>query len=194
MSEEVEKNVTELSPRVNVTEWMPCVVSNGMWEITDSVNKGDRIYRIFNDKIDIKARMIVKSLGYYVISVHLIDQGIDILNIELDDALRVCKTSAETDPGTFVMKRELHFNEELKPGCLYRIVDSSLTFQYLMYIRHLNAECIDADIMKPILVPEETISKYSVIEAKHELVSRIDLKDMMFNQIALGKGCNFKIE
>lgn len=184
MSEEVKKNVTE---------WLPCVISDGTWKITDSVNKGNRIYRIFNDKIDIKARMIVKSLGYYVISVHLMDQGIDILNIELDDALRVCKTSAETDLGTLVMHPTLEFNQELKAGCLYRVVDSSLIFQYMMYIRHFNTECIDADIMKPIIIPEAE-DKYSAIDVKHELVSRIDLKDMMFNQIALGKGCNFKIE
>jgi len=187
MSEEVKKNVTE---------WSPCVVSDGTWSISDSVKKGDRIYRIFNKKFDVKANMIIKTLGYYVISVHLVDQGIDILNIEIDANLRVCHTSAEINHGTLVMDPTLEFNQELKPGCLYRIVDSSLNFQYMMYIRHLNEKCIDADIMKPMLIPEaeDAISKYSVIEAKHELLSVLDLRDMMFNKIAFDKGCNFKLE
>lgn len=178
----------------NMTEWLPCVISEDKWTINEHIKKDDRIYRIFNDKFDIKADMTVSQLGYYTIGLHLIDPGATLLNVDIDEKLRVCFTSAETDPGTLVMKRELHFNKELKPGCLYRVVDSSLTFQYLMYIRCFLEEHIDVDIMKPILIPGETISKYSVIEAEHDLVSCIDLKDMMFNQIALGKGCNFKIE
>jgi hypothetical protein len=193
---EEEKNVTELSPHVNVTEWLPCVVSDGAWKINDSIKKGDQIYRIFNKKFDIKAIMTIKSLGYYMICLHMTDPGVDISNIEIDESLRVCQTSSENDPGTLVMKPNLTFNEELKPGCLYRVVDSSLNFKYLMYIRRFTGGYVDLDVMKPIIVPDEmcrgTINP--VIETKHEQLSLIDLKDMMFEQIPLGKDCNFKFE
>lgn len=181
----------------NMTEWLPCVVSDNTWSINEGVNKGDHIYRIFNDKFDIKANMTINYIGYiYKIGLHIIDTNVDISNIEIDESLRVCLTSSENDPGTLVAKRDLNFNEELKPGCLYRIVDSSLKLRYLMYIRCFFEGYIDADIMKPMIIPEETIScevKYSVIETKHEQLSIIDLKDMMFNQIPLGEGCNLKL-
>jgi hypothetical protein len=193
---EEEKNVTELSPHVSVTEWLPCVVSDGTWQVNNFVNKGDYIYRIFNKKFDIKAIMTIKSFGWNKISLHLTDTDVNIDNIEVDESLRVCQTSSENDPGILVVKQKFEFNKELKPGCLYRVIDSSLTFKYLMYIRRFTGGYVDLDVMKPIIVPDEMCrgAKYSVIETKHEQLSLIDLKDMMFEQIPLGKGCNFKFE
>lgn len=194
---EEEKSVTELSPRVNWTEWLPCVVSDGTWRINKFINKGDHIYRIFNEKFDVKANMTIKSIGYGMISVHLIDADVDIDNIEIGESLRVCDTSSENDPGRLVHYQRLEFNKELKPGCLYRVIDSELNFQYMMYIRCFIDGHVDADIMRPMIIPEGEIRdgvKYSVIEVKHEPLSIIDLKDMMFTQIHLGEGCNFKLE
>ena len=169
-------------------EWLPCVVSDGTWSINNFVNKGDHIYRIFNNKFDVKANMTIKSLGYYMICVHLIDQGIDISNIEIDESLRVCRTSSENDSGTSVIKQKFDFNKEFKPGCLYRVVDSALNFKYLMYIRCFCEEYIDADIMKFVIHGE----KYSKIKTEHRQLSLIDLKEMLFKQISLGEGCNLK--
>lgn len=175
-----------------MTEWLPCVVSDDNWRVNGHVNEGDHIYRIFNDKIDIKGIMTIKSLGWSKISLHLTDIDADILDIKVDEKLRVCQTSSENDPGTLVVKREMHFNEALKSSCLYRVIDSELNFQYLMYIRNFTGGHIDADIMKLMLHPEMTV--YSMINAEHALLSVIDLRDMMFTQIPLGEGCNFKFK
>lgn len=180
-----------------MTNWLPCVVSDGTWSINEHINNGDHIYRIFNDKFDIKANMIIKSIGCHMICVSLIDQGIDIPNIVFDESLRVCQTSSENDPGTLLMKQTLSFNKELKPGCLYRVIDSELNFKYLMYIRCFIDGHVDADIMRPMIIPEGEMCcgvKYSAIEAKHEPLSIVDLRNMMFTQIPLGEGCNFKLE
>jgi hypothetical protein len=174
----------------NMTEWLPCVVSDGTWSVNEDVHKGDHIYRIFNDKFDVKANMTINYLGYYMIGLHLIDENADISNIEIDESMRVCLTSSENDPGTLVMKQKLNFNTELTPGCMYRVVDSALNFKYLMYIRCFTGGYIDVDIMKPVI--HET--KCSEIKTKHEQLSVIDLKDKMFSQIPLGKGCKFKFE
>ncbi len=174
-----------------MTEWLPCVVSNGTWTMNDSINKGDHIYRIFNKMFDIRANMRIKSIGCHMICVSLIDQGIDIPNIVFDESLRVCHTSAETDSGILVVEQTLSFNEELKPGCLYRVIDSELNFKYLMYIRCFTEGCIDVDIMK--LVFNEG-AKCTRIKTENYLFSSLDLKDMMFKQISLGEGCNFKLD
>jgi hypothetical protein len=103
--------------------------------------------------------------------------------------MRVCLTSSENDPGTLVMKQKLNFNTELTPGCLYRVVDSALNFKYLMYIRRFNGSgYIDVDIMKFAIHGVY----YSKINTEPEQLSVIDLKDKMFSQIPLGKGCKFK--
>lgn len=173
-----------------MTEWLPCVVSDDNWRVNGHVNEGDHIYRIFNDKFDVKAIMTIKSLGWSKISLHLTDIDADILDIKVDEKLRVCQTSSENDPGTLVVKRDYTFNEELKPGCLYRVIDSELNFQYLMYIRRFNgAGYIDADIMKVAIH-----GLYSKINTEPEQLSLIDLKDMLFTQIPLGEGCNFKFK
>jgi hypothetical protein len=185
---EEEKNVAE--EEKNVTEWLPCVVSDGTWKVNSFVNTGDHIYRIFNDKIDIKANMTINYLGYGMISLHLIDANVDISTIEVDEKLRVCQTSSENDPGTLVMKRKLDFNKALRAGCLYRIIDSSLNFRYLMYIRCFNEGYIDADIMKLVIYGED----YSKIKTEHKQLSIIDLKDKMFNQMYFTDGCHLKIK
>lgn len=173
-----------------VTESFPCVVSSdNTWSINECINKGDHIYRIFNDKFDIKADMTIKSLGWIKINLHLMDLDVDISNIEVDEKLRVCQTSSENDPGTLVMKRKFNFNKALRPGCLYRIINSSLNFQYLMYIRGFNEGHIDADIMKLAFDGE---AECSTIKTEHELLSIIDLKDLMFNQIYFTEGCHLK--
>lgn len=97
-----------------MTEWLPCVVSDDNWRVNEHIKRGDHICRIFNDKIDIKAIMTIKSLGWSKISLHLTDIDADILDIKVDEKLRVCQTSSENDPGTLVVKREMHFNEALK--------------------------------------------------------------------------------
>lgn len=165
----------------NMTEWLPCVVSDGTWREDECVVKGTHIYRIFNDRFDIKGNMIINYLGYYMIGLHLIDADADISNIEIDKSMRVCLTSSENDPGTLVMKQNLDFNKELTPGCLYRVVDSALNFEYLMYIRCFTGEYIDADIMKPVI--HEV--KCSQIKTEHAQLSLIDLKGMMFSKMSL---------
>jgi hypothetical protein len=174
----------------NMTTWLPCVVSDGTWSVNECVHKGDHIYRIFNDKIDIKANMIINYLGCYMIGLHLIDENTDISNIEIDDSMRVCLTSSENDPGTLVMKQKLNFNTELTPGCLYRVVDSALNFKYLMYIRRFNGSgYIDVDIMKFAIHGVY----YSKINTEPEQLSVIDLKGLMFSKMPLGEGCNLKL-
>ena len=178
----------------NITAWLPCVVSDGTWSINEDVHKGDHIYRIFNDKIDIKANMTINHLGYYMIGIHIMDAHASIFEFEIDDSMRVCLTSSENDPGTLVMKQKLKFNTELTPGCLYRVVDSTLNFKYLMYIRCLTGGYVDVDIMKPV-IHDEIVNgeKYSEIKTEHEQLSVIDLKGLMFSQMPLGKGCKLKL-
>ena len=182
-----EKNMIE--EEKNTTGSFPCVVSSDdAWSINEDINKGDHIYRIFNDKFDIKADMTIKSIGWSKINLHLMDLDVDISNIEVDEKLRVCQTSSENDPGILVMKRKFNFNKNLRSGCLYRIIDSSLNFKYLMYIRRFNEGHIDADIMKPTIHGDEC----SKIKTEHEQLSIIDLKDMLFNQIYFTEGCHLK--
>lgn len=178
-----------MSEEKNTTELLPCVISDCTWMVNELINKGDHIYRIFNDKIDIKANMIIKSLGWSKISLHLMDLDVDISNIEIDEKLRVCLTSSENDPGTLVIKQNLSFNKALRSGCLYRIIDSSLNFKYLMHIRCFNEGHIDADIMRLTIHGEN----YSKIKTEHEQLSLIDLKDMIFNQIYFTEGCHLKL-
>ena len=173
----------------NVTTWLPCVISDGTWSVNEDIHKGDHIYRIFNDKIDIKANMTINHLGYYMIGIHIMDAHASIFEFEIDDSMRVCLTSSENDPGMLVMKQKLNFNTELTPGCLYRVVDSALNFKYLMYIRRFNgAGYIDADIMKVAIH-----GVYSKINTEPEQLSVIDLKGLMFSQIPLSEGCNLKL-
>lgn len=173
----------------NMTEWLPCVVSDNIWSVNDCIFKGAHIYRIFNDKFDVKANMTINYLGYYMIGLHLIDENADISNIEIDESTRVCLTSSENDPGTLVIKQKLSFNKELTSGCLYRVVDSALNFKYLMYIRCFNGGYIEADIMK-LTIHEEKCSK---IKTEHRQLSVIDLKGLMFSKMPLGEGCNLKL-
>ena len=174
----------------NITELLPCVVSDGTWKVNDFVSEGDHIYRIFNDKIDIKANMTINFLRYGMISLHLMDVDIYIPDIEIDESLRVCQTSSENDPGTLVMKQKLNFNKALRSGGLYRVIDRSLNFRYLMYIRYFNKGYIDADIMKLTTDGED----HGKIKIEHKQLSIIDLKDMMFNQIYFTEGCHLKLE
>jgi hypothetical protein len=187
--EEMKEENNMVEEEKNTTEWLPCVVSDGTWTVNSFVNVGDHIYRIFNDKIDIKANMIIKSLGWSKINLHLTDIDTDILNIAVDEKLRVCQTSSENDPGTLVMKRKLDFNKELRSGGLYRIIDSSLNLQYLMYIKCYHGGYIDADIMH--VIRGEECSK---IKIENEQLSLIDLKDMMFNRIYFTEGCHLNLE
>ena len=172
----------------NMTEWLPCVVSDGTWKVNDFVSKGHQIYRIFNKKFDVKANMTIESVGWCKISLHLTDIDVNIFNIEVDESLRVCYSSLENDPGVLVICQKFDFNKELKPGCLYRVVDSALNFKYLMYIRSFYEKYIDADIMQFVIHGE----KYSKIKTEHRQLSLIDLKERMFKQISLGEGCNLK--
>ena len=173
--DDVEEN--NMSEEKNTTDWLPCVVSDGTWRVNTFVNEGDEIYRIFNDKFDIKANMTIKSIGWNKISLHLMDLDVDISNIEVDEKLRVCQTSSENDPGILVVKQNLSFNKEFRSSCLYRVIDSASNFKYLMYIRRFFEGHIDADIMKPIIDED-----HFVIETKHEQLSLIDLKDMKHRQ------------
>lgn len=166
----------------NMTEWLPCVVSDNTWTVNDDVYKGAHIYRIFNEKFDVKADMTISHLGYYMIGLHLIDADADISEVEIDESMRVCLTSSENDPGTLVMKQKLNFNTELTPGCMYRVVDSALKFKYLMYIRCFTGGYIDADIMKLLIQGNK-------IKTEHEQLSVIDLKDLMFSKISFTEGC-----
>lgn len=211
ITETDDDNVEEennMSEEKNTTGLLPCVVSSDdAWNINEDINNGDHIYRIFNDKFDIKANMIISHLGEYgmgcIIGLHLIGADADISTIEIDESTRVCQTSSENDPGTLVMKRKLNFNKALRSGCLYRIIDSSSNFKYLMYIRCFREGYIDADIMKPVINEgcinaimklvnnEEECSK---IKTEHKQLSLIDLKDMMFNQIYFTEGCHLKLE
>lgn len=189
---EEENNMAE--EEKNVTGLLPCVVSDDTWSMNEWINNGDRIYRIFNDKFDIKANMTINYHGGYgigcIISLHLIDTNANISNIAVDESLRVCQTSSENDPGTLLMKQKFDFNKALRVGCLYRIIDSSLNFRYLMYIRCFNEGYIDADIMKLTTYGEE----HGKIKTEHKQLSLIDLKDMMFNQIYFTEGCHLNLE
>ena len=170
--------------------WLPCVVSDNTWTVNDCVFKGAHIYRIFNDKFDIKANMTINHLGYYMIGLNLIDTNADISNIEIDESMRVCITSSENDPGTLVLKENLSFNKELRSGCLYRVIDSTSKFKYLMYIRCFTEGHIDADIMK-LVIHEEKCFK---IETENEKLSLIDLKGLLFKHVYFTEGCNLKFE
>ena len=50
-----------LEEEKNVNKWSACVVSAGTWGINESINSGDHIYRIFNDKFDLKANLVFEK-------------------------------------------------------------------------------------------------------------------------------------
>jgi hypothetical protein len=168
---EEEKDVAEdKKEETNVTEWLPCVISDGTWTVNEHIKKGDRICRIFNDNIDIKANMIIKAAAYYVISVHLIDQGIDISNIEIDEKLRVCATHSPDDSGIPVRINSNKFNPELRVGKLYWVTDSNKNIPYMVHVKSITDTAIEVHIINTIKESNGTSSltvtgkKFSIAE------------------------------
>lgn len=167
----------DIKEEKNVTEWLPCVVSEDKWTVNEHIKRGDHICRIFNDKFDIKANMIIKTAGYYVISVHLIDQGIDILNIEIDEKLRVCATHSPDDSGIPVSINSNKFNPELRVGKLYWIANADLEFQYVMHVRAITGKSIDVDLISTINGLDNT-SRLDITGKSFDITELLEYKFM----------------
>jgi len=171
-----EQNMSEdIKEEKNVTEWLPCVVSEDKWTINEHIKRGDHICRIFNDKIDIKANMIIKTAGYYVISVHLIDQGIDILNIEIDEKLRVCATHSPDDSGIPVSINSNKFNPELRVGKLYHFTNSNKNIQYMIHVKSITDNAMEVHVISSVKESNGT-SSLTVIGRSFDIAELLEYK------------------
>ena len=173
---EEEQNMSEdIKEEKNVTEWLSCVVSEDKWTVNEHIKRGDHICRIFNDKIDIKANMIIKTAGYYVISVHLIDQGIDILNIEIDEKLRVCATHSPDDSGIPVRIDSNKFNPELHVGKLYHVVNSNKDIQYMIHVKSITDNDMEVHVISTVKESNGT-SSLTVIGRLFDITELLEYK------------------
>lgn len=154
---DVEVDVKEDND-MKLDSWKDFVIKDDAWSINPIMKKGDRVYRFFNDKFDIKANMTINYLGYGMIGFHMEDTDTDIANMEIDESMRVCATHSPDDSGIPVRINNNKFNPELRVGKLYWVTDSNKNIPYMVHVKSITDNAIEVHIISTVKEHNNTSS------------------------------------
>lgn len=181
-----ESNEEEKDMKLDV--WKDCVVKAVSLIVNDQIKDGDTIYRITTDYVDIKGKMTINNVIGPRISLEF-DGKCGIPNtttIYLMPEMRVFKTDSETDPGFLLQEPKYTFNSELQPGRLYRIVNSELILQFFMYVKSVNDNSIDVDIIDTIT----DLDCKTSIRTRSMTLDISELYNFKFDEIRFKENCS----
>jgi hypothetical protein len=148
-SEHLEKYVEDTKGDCNMKldSWKDCVIKDDV-RVVDQIKNGDTIYRLKNDKFDIKAKITIADIGYRVMNIHLEDKDINMYGgIAIDETMRVFKTDSQDDPGILVQHQKYKFNPELRVGKLYIMININSKIQYVIHVKSMTDTSMDVDIV-----------------------------------------------
>lgn len=187
-TDESKKEGEDMEPNF----WKDCVIKNTEWIVNNQIKNGDTVYRIKTDTIDIIGNMIIQNTAYGMMHVEFDNdcECIGNFNIEITPNVRVFKTDSKDDPRILVQHQKCEFNPELRVGRFYRVVNSNLFLQYVMYVRSINVDSIDVNIINMIT----DLDNKCTITVTDKMLDITELFEYKFDEIDIFKNCKIPFD
>lgn len=172
---------------MKLDSWKDCVIKDNAWFVNDQIKDGDVIDRLKTDTIDIKGKMKIANISYGMIHIESdnIDGIIGTINLEITRDMRIFKPDSPDNPGILVQQQKCKFNPELRAGKFYRVVNSHLFLQYVMYVRSINGDSIYANLINMIT----DLDNKSSVTVTGKMLDIAELSEYKFDEIDIFKNC-----